>query len=217
MSELFTTRIETNAVAFSRWPDEAHTARDILMRKLLYAATALAGLLAAPAFAAPITGEVSINGDDLFTATQITFTNPANLGATSGSFATDFGTVPPVVDNVVTMISTLTASSTGNLFTISGVPGHLGEVGSLAITPPTSFAFTGGALPSLTVSGVGIFSLTGFDNTPGIWTLTTQGPNPPTVTFSATALATPAPEPASLALLGVGLLGLGCVASRKRS
>jgi hypothetical protein len=186
------------------------------MRKLLCAATALAGLLAAPAFAAPITGEVSINGDDTFTSTSITFQNPANLGSTSGSFTTVFGVVPPVVDNVVTMISTLTASSTGNLFSISGIPGLPGNAGALAITPPTTFSFTGGALPSLTASGTGTLSLTGFDNTPGIWEVTTQGVTT-TVTFSATAIAQATPEPASLALLGAGLLGLGFVASRKRS
>jgi hypothetical protein len=183
------------------------------MKKLL-ATTALIGLaFAAPAYAVPITGEVSINGDDSFTATSITFANPANLGSTSGSFATAFGTA--VADNVVTMIGTLTASSTGNLFSISGVPGHLGNVGTLAITPPTTFSETGGPLPDLTVTGKGTLSLTGFDSTAGIWTVTTQGVSTE-VTFSATAIAA-APEPASLALLGVGLLGIGFVANRKRS
>jgi hypothetical protein len=185
------------------------------MRKLLYAATALAGLLAAPAFAAPITGEVSINGDDTFTSTQITFAAVANLGGTSGSFATDFGAVPPVVDNVVAMIATLTATTAGTLFTISNVPGHTGNVGSLDITPPTTFNFTDGAIPNLTASGTGTLHLTGFNDTAGIWTLTTQGNSPPEVTFSATAIATP--EPTSLALIGAGLLGLGFVVSRKRS
>jgi hypothetical protein len=58
--------------------------------------------------------------------------------------------------------------------------------------------------------------MTNFDTTPGnfVWTINQLG----TVigSFSATADAVATPEPASIALLGLGVLGLGVVASRRR-
>ncbi|HEY2132705.1 MAG TPA: PEP-CTERM sorting domain-containing protein [Acetobacteraceae bacterium] len=70
------------------------------------------------------------------------------------------------------------------------------------------------SLPTLAIAGQGIFDLSGYDPTPGIFTLTTQGPCD--VTFSATTDATRVPEPATLGMLGFALVALGTVVRRRR-
>jgi hypothetical protein len=79
----------------------------------------------------------------------------------------------------------------------------------------------------LTINGDGFFTETGFTNSPGTFTFTTQESaselavyetNRKAVTpttFSATGTASPIPEPGSLVLLGTGILGLAGVARRK--
>jgi PEP-CTERM motif len=60
---------------------------------------------------------------------------------------------------------------------------------------------------ALTVSGSGLISAAGFDPTPGSWLLTA---NQAQTTFSYSASsATEVPEPGPLALLGLGIFGLG--------
>jgi hypothetical protein len=70
------------------------------------------------------------------------------------------------------------------------------------------------SLATLSIGGQGIFELAGYDPTPGIFTLTTQGPGE--ITFSATTLASPVPEPATLGVLGFALAALGTVVRRRR-
>lgn len=87
----------------------------------------------------------------------------------------------------------------------------------MTLSAPIAIPPGGGQLATLVISGTGMFEYAGFDATPGIVTLTTQGGA--ITTFSASTVAqavptTPTPEPASLALLGAGLLGLA--AARKR-
>jgi len=66
-------------------------------------------------------------------------------------------------------------------------------------------------LGTLTLNGAGTLHLTGFDPTPGIFTLTAQGPQNTSFSASVVAQAVPVPEPASLAFLGAGLVAMGVV------
>lgn len=65
---------------------------------------------------------------------------------------------------------------------------------------------------SLSLFGIGMLGLTGFDDTPGNWIFTTQGESA-ILTFSATSASVP--EPGTIILLGAGLIGVG-IYTRKR-
>ena len=175
------------------------------MKRLLYASVALVALTAT-AVAAPISGEISVYGDDVFTLgppPAITFSGLGNVGGTSGSF-----TEVANCDDCVTMINELTAASTGTLF--SATSG--GNTAAFTITPGSLVATISTnpnpALDAVEVTGSGEMSLTGFDTTPSSFVLTTQGPADENVTFSATATAAVVPAPP----IGQGLVVTGFMA-----
>jgi hypothetical protein len=67
---------------------------------------------------------------------------------------------------------------------------------------------------SILFEGTGIAHITGFEDTPGTWVYSANNAGE-TASFSASTSAVPVPEPATMLLFGMGLIGIGSVV-RKR-
>jgi hypothetical protein len=197
------------------------------MLKRLAVLSALALGTASVAHAIPITGTVSIDGSDAFTSSTITFISAAiggGPGANTGTFsvltngnpvtmfpgfsgplpyATGQNTVPPAL----TPIEVMTTTEGGITFAF-----FMTDYNAMLLTNGVGCT----AATCLDITGNGFFTATGFTNSPGSFTFTTQETaGQTTTTFSASAITSPVPEPGTLALVGSGLLGIVGLARRK--
>jgi hypothetical protein len=161
------------------------------------------------AFAALVTGTLSLNGVDTFTATSISFANPANIGADSGSLAL-LGTCT----GCVTMSNFNSASTNFLVYsaTNAGITTTL-TLNSAVFTETPNLI--GGF--NLDIAGTGTITETGFQNTSGAFELTTQSSSGAALfTFSSTTVASNVPEPSTWAMMILGFMGVGFMAYRRK-
>jgi len=182
------------------------------MRKLFALTLCGLGLLAlgSPAQAVPITGEVHFaglwnptGGSGIGTATGIDFTSTAfqivlagtgdftGLTGTAAAF-TNFTFSPPGVP--VAPLWTFSSGGVSYSFDLEAV----------------AVAFQSGS--SLNLTGSGTLHATGLDDTPADWDFTGNSGG---VVFSFSADNNVVPEPATLGLLGLGLVGLTAAGNKR--
>jgi hypothetical protein len=188
------------------------------MKKVLFASVAAIGLSLASlsAQAVAINGGIAFGGD----------ARP-NTGDWDTATAVDFGAASPnaIVTLAVGDYAVLPAFATGALFSDFTFSPSLDPnpivlwtvtVGATTydflMTSVSIFEQEPGA-DALLLRGMGLLRITGFDDTPGEWDFSAQQTGLNVFSFSASNASLP--EPSTLALLGLGLLGISAARRRK--
>jgi hypothetical protein len=183
------------------------------MRYALLAATALLGFsvpYAANALPSIGAGDtMNVVGNATFDGVNVTFAQHANLVTGTGAYVALGTCVSCVTVNTPLEYSPFT--NLANLF----VAQNNGITATVSLTsqvdPPSVVG------NDLSLNDTAVLTLTGFAPTAGTLEMTVnQATGVASGSFSSTVQGVPAGEPLGLAVLGVGLLGLGMVRARGR-
>jgi hypothetical protein len=155
-----------------------------------------------------VSDTLNVVGNATFDGVNVLFATPSNLVSGTGAYAALGTCVSCVVVNTPLDYSPFTNISNLFVATNNGVTATVSLTSQ--VDPPTVVG------NDLSLNDTALLTLTGFAPTFGTLELTVnQATGVASGSFSATAQGAPVPEPFSLAILGVGLLGL--VAVRRRA